>query len=169
MLLAVFPVLLVALSPRPGNCATAQPSLQRVFHLVGIAGVRRNERVNVTFTSDSLQFQTKQVHYSIPYARIQQVLLLRADRRYEGRTYALAVATYGLGGLLILKKHHVDTAVIDYVNERQGKMGIVLQMELAQGEQFWNLLKGQNVNVIEPDAAPDTPTQKQNSSNQKDR
>src|SRR6266568_1635708 len=135
----------------PGYCIeAAQPGLQKLFHLVGIPGLRRDERVNLTLDSDGLLFQTKKVRYGVPYTRIHQVLLLRADRRYEGRTYVAALATYGVGALLILKKHHVDTVVLDYVNERGGKMGIVIQMETSQGEHFENLLKSRDVSVVEP-------------------
>lgn len=147
--------------PNPGHCTEGeQPGLQKLFHLVGIPGLRRDERVNLTLTSDGLLFQTRKVRYQVPYTRIHQVLLLAADRRYEGRTYAAAVATYGIGALLILKKHHVDTVVLDYVNERGGKMGIVLQMETSQGEQFRNLLQSRGVPVVEPEG-PSEPLPKE--------
>jgi hypothetical protein len=135
-----------------GYCAEiAQPGLQKLFHLVGIPGLRRDERVNLTSNAEGLLFETKKVQYQVSYTRIHQVLMLRADRRYEGRTYAAALATEGIGALLILKKHHVDTAVVDYVNERGGKMGIVVQMEISQGDQFRNLLKSRGVSVVEPE------------------
>lgn len=133
-----------------GNCAaSSQPVFQNLFHLVGIPGLRRDARVNLTGNSDGILFQSKKIEYEVPYAHIHQVLLLSADRRYEGRTYAAALATYGIGSLLILKKHHVDTVVLDYVNERGGKMGIVVQMETSQGEQLSSLLKSRGVSVVE--------------------
>jgi hypothetical protein len=136
----------------PGYCIdSVQPGLQKLFHLVGIPGLRRDVRVNLNLDSDGLSFQTKKDTYQVPYARINQVLLLSSDRRYEGRTYAAAVATYGVGALLILKKHHVATVVLDYVNERGGKMGIVLQMETSQGELFKNLLQSRGVSIAEPE------------------
>ena len=123
---------------------------------MGIPGLRRDERVNLTANSDGVLFQTKKIKYQVPYARIHQVLLLSADRRYEGRTYAAALATFGVGSLLIMKKHHVDTVVLDYVNERGGKMGIVIQMETSQGEHFSNLLKSRSVPVVEPEGLPES-------------
>lgn len=145
-----------------GYCADNRPSnFQNVFHLVGIPGLRRNERVNLTANSDGVLFQKKNTDYEVPYARIHQVLLLRADRRYEGRTYAAALATYGIGSFLILKKHHVDTVVLDYVNERGGKMGIVIQMEVSQGEQLSSLLKSQSVSVVEPEGISESSLQDQ--------
>jgi len=123
---------------------------------VGIPGLQRDERVNLNPDADGLSFQTRKVQYAVPYERIHQVLLLKADRRYEGRTYAAAVATYGLGALLILKKHHVDTVVLDYVNERGGKMGIVLQMEPSQGDYLRTVLNSRGVPVVEPGEASDS-------------
>ena len=134
-----------------------KPGFQKLFHLVGIPGLRRDERVNLTPDSDGLLFHTDKVQYHVPYVRIHQVLLLSADRRYEGRTYAAALATYGFGSLFILKKHHVDTVVLDYVNERGGKMGIVLQMEKSQGAQIGDLLKGHGISVLEPKTSPESP------------
>jgi len=137
--------------PHPAfSIESAQPGLEKLFHLAGIPGLRRDERVNLSLTPDGLLFETKKVHYQVPYVQIHQILVLQADRRYEGRTYAAAVATYGIGSLLILKKHHVDTVVLDYVNERGGKMGIVVQMEVSQGEHFKDLLKGRNLPLVEP-------------------
>ena len=141
----------------PGYCIEpAKPGLQKLFHLVGIPGLRRDERVNLTMDSDGLLFQTKKVQYQVPYARIHQVLLFSSDRRYEGRTYAAAVAAGGVGMLLILKKHHVNTVVLDYVNERGGKMGIVLQMETSQGEVFKNQLKSRGVSIEEPEGVSES-------------
>ncbi|MDE3187650.1 MAG: hypothetical protein KGM96_09035 [Acidobacteriota bacterium] len=154
----------------PGYCIDAdQSSFQKVFHLVGIPGLRRDERVNLTLDSDGFSFQTRKVQYQVPYARIHQVLLLSSDRRYEGRTYAAALATYGVGALLILKKHHVDTVVLDYVNERGGKMGIVLQMETSQGEVFKNLLKSRGVSIEEPERLSESLPKQQTVTNATDR
>jgi hypothetical protein len=154
----------------PGYCIEpAQPGLQKLFHLVGIPGLRRNERVNLTLDSDGLLFQTPKTPYQVPYARIHQVLLLSSDRRYEGRTYAAALATYGVGALLILKKHHVVTVVLDYVNERGGKMGIVLQMEPSQGEVFKNLLQGRGVTIEEPEGLSESLSKQQTGTDTTDR
>src|SRR5580704_4090315 len=147
LIVAAF-VFVMSLPPGYG-VAPEQPGFQKLFHLVGVPGLRRDERVNLSPDADGLSFQTRKVQYHVPYARIHQVLMLQADRRYEGRTYAAALATEGIGSLLILKKHHVDTAVLDYVNERGGKMGIVIQMEPSQGDQFKALLKSRGVLVVE--------------------
>jgi len=127
-----------------------EPGFQRLFHLAGIPGVEREARVDLVPGSDALVFQTRKVRYEVPYARIRDVLLLSADRRYEGATYAAAVATPGAGAFLILKKHHVDTAVLNYSNDRGGQMGIVVQMERSQGEHLKKLLTGKGVRIGEP-------------------
>lgn len=149
--------LLVALSlPFCGHCVEKENTgYQKIFHLVGVPGLRRDQRVDLIPSKDGLLFKTKKVEYEVPFARTKQVVLFRADRRYEGRTYAAAVATpFGIGSLLILKKHPVDTVVLDYVNERGGKMGIVVQMERDQGAAFKNTLQGYGVTVVEPEGTP---------------
>jgi hypothetical protein len=135
------------------SSATGQAStFQNLFHLAGIPGVRGEARVDMIPNANELVFQTRKVKYEVPYTRIRQVILLHSDRRYEGRTYLAAVVTpYAVGSLFILKKHHMDTAVLDYVNERGGKMGIVLQMETAQGDQFKQLLTSKGIVVSEPE------------------
>jgi hypothetical protein len=157
---AVAWVLLAAILPyvffvaTPVHCVESrQPEFQKLFHLVGIPGLRRDQRVDLTTNAEGLLFETKQTQYLVPYARLRQVLLLSADRRYEGRTYAAALATYGVGALLILKKHHVDTVILDYVNERGGKMGIVIQMETSQGQLFEESLKQRGISITNPERA----------------
>lgn len=149
-------LLLVTSLPCPGYCVEQEtPGFKSLFHLVGVPGLRRDQRVDLIPGTDGLLFKTKRVEYSVPYARTTQIVLFRSDRRYEGRTYAAALATpFGLGSLLILKKHPVDTVVLDYVNERGGKMGIVVQMERAQGEELKTLLKGYGISVVEPEGTP---------------
>jgi hypothetical protein len=164
LMLAAF--LAVSCFGNPGYCSeNGKPAFQKLFHLVGIPGLRRDQRVNLVPDTDGLLFQTSKVQYRVPYARIHQVLVFPADRRYEGRTYAAALATYGVGSLLILKKHHVDTVVVDYVNERGGKMGIVLQMETSQGEQLSSLLKNHGVSVVEPEDLPQSPLKDETGTN----
>ncbi len=154
---AAMVVLLTAVGFCGTSCSSAgqAPAFQNLFHLAGIPGVHDEARVNMIPGTDALIFQAHKVHYAVPYARIHQVILLRSDRRYEGRTFLAAIATpYGAGGLLILKKHHMDTAIFDYVNERGGKMGIVVQVETAQGDQLKALLTAKGIAVSEPGGSP---------------
>jgi len=149
--------------------AEGEPGFHRLFHLVGVPGVQREARIDLEPGAEALVFKYKKVRYEVPYTRIQRVLLLRADRRYEGATYAAAVATFGIGGLLILKKHHVDTVVFDYVNERGGKMGIVVQMEREQGEQFRSLMTAKGISLNEPEGSPELGSQDQPKADMADR
>ena len=87
----------------------------------------------------------------VPYARIKQVLLLVATRNYEKAAIAFGTATAALGipvgSLLILKKHKVDTVVVDYENERHGRIGLVIQMEKGKGKEIGALLGGPTVSL----------------------
>ncbi len=139
--------------PNLGYCVEKEHiGYENLFHLVGVPGLRRDQRVDLIPTTDGLLFKTKKVEYHVPFERTRQIFLFRADRRYEGMTYAAAIVTpFAIGSLLILKKHPVDTVVLDYVNERGGLMGIVIQMERVQGEALKTLLKGYGVSVVEPE------------------
>lgn len=151
-------ILIFASACNPAFCAPAeQPGFQKLFHLAGVPGLRRDDRVNLVLNPDGLVFQTKKVRYQVPYARIHQILLLHADRRYEGGTYLAALATYGVGSLFILKKHHVDTVVLDYSNEHGGKMGIVVQMDPDQADIFKELMKTHGTPIEEPQGLPEPP------------
>ncbi len=164
--------LLTVLSlPYPGFCAEKeQIGYRNIFHLVGVPGLRRDQRVNLIPSKDGLLFKTKNVEYRVPFARTKQIILFRADRRYEGRTYAAAVATpFAIGSLLILKKHPVDTVVLDYVNERGGMMGIVVQMERDQGAALKHELQGYGVTVMEPEGTPVLSSQQESGSEVKER
>jgi hypothetical protein len=168
--LLVTALLILGFFTGPLYCAEGQQvEFQHLFHLVGLPGLGHDERVNLTSNAEGLLFHTKKVQYQVAYGRIHQVVLFPADRRYEGRTYAAAVATYGLGSLLILKKHHVDTVVVDYVNERGGKMGIVLQMETTQEAPLKELLRSRGVSIIEPEGVPEPLPKEETGSNSTDR
>ena len=133
------------------NAAEApKPEFRRVFHLVGVPKVRRDERIDISLGASGLVFQHQKMRHEVPYERIRGVLVLRGDRVYEKGTYAAAVATFGAGGFLILKKHHVDTVLFDYDNERGGRMGIVVQLETLEGLRLKTLLAEKGVNVNEP-------------------
>lgn len=165
-------VLLIVISlPSPGYCVEQEtPGLKSLFHLVGVPGLRRDQRVDLIPSADGLLFKTKKVEYGVPFVRTTQIVIFRSDRRYEGRTYAATLATpFGLGSLLILKKHPVDTVVLDYVNERGGKMGIVVQMERAQGEELKTVLKGYGVSVVEPEGTPILSSQQESGTEVKER
>jgi len=100
---AVATLLVLNLWSHPASAAQSQhPELRNLFHLAGIPGLRRDQRVNLALNPVAFVFETAKVHYEVPYSRVHQALLLPADRRYEGRTYAAALATYGVGTLFIL-------------------------------------------------------------------
>jgi hypothetical protein len=136
------------------ECAAADDAVRLVkgvFHLAGVRELPRDQRVNLGFSGDSLAVMRKsKAIRTIPFARIQRVRRLAGSRDNPGAAYAAAVATMGMGGqLLILKKHKVDTFVIDYVNERGGEMGLALQMEPAGGARAKEWFEGAGVSVEE--------------------
>ena len=94
------------------------------------------------------------VLYQVPYVRIKQILLLRANRNYEKTAFAAQVAggAFGIPGgqLLILKNHKVDTVVVDYENERNGRMGLVVQMERGKGQELGAGLAKHGITVVDP-------------------
>jgi hypothetical protein len=146
---------------------------RKSFHIVGLPDTKRGERVDVSFGLDELVFERKSrsgLAYHLPYRRIQQALLLHADRHYEKSTAAAGAATGALGlpfgALLILQKHKVDTLVIDYQSESGGRMGIVLQLERDQEPAISARLKEHGVTVIDPPPDPSPPPSRKKNSAQ---
>jgi hypothetical protein len=139
---------------------TADDNFPGVFHIAGVPELKSDQRVGLHLALDSLTVERAKVTYSVPYARIKQVLLFHAARNYEksaGTAASASTLAIGIpvGALLMLKKHKVDTVIIDYENERHGRMGIVLQVERGQGEEVGAILKKHGVTVVDPPA--DTP------------
>jgi hypothetical protein len=126
----------------------------RVFHITGIPALKRDQRVDISVMTEGLVFTHVKLSHRVPYLSIKQVLLLNAARNYEKTTELATIAGSALGvrvgALLILVKHKVDTAVIDYQNERGGRMGIVIQLTQGEGERFMNTLRDHGVVVVNP-------------------
>jgi hypothetical protein len=134
----------------------------KVFHIAGIREVPRNARGDLILTAGELTFQQgKKQRLLLPFDRIQRVQFLAGDRNYEKAAYGAAVATLpigGIGALLILKKHKVATFVFDYLNERGGRMGLVIQMEVKDGSACKEWMSRFGVSIEEP--APAAATKK---------
>lgn len=137
----------------------------KVFHIAGIREVPRNARGDLILTAAELTFQQgKKQRLLLPFDRIQRVQFLAGDRNYEKAAYGAAVATLpigGIGALLILKKHKVATFVFDYLNERGGRMGLVIQMELKDGSACKEWMSRFGVSIEEPAPAAEIKTPKQ--------
>jgi hypothetical protein len=139
----------------PGSAIAAD--FRRTFHVAGLPDTKRGQRVDLSFGADELIFEggsgTRST-YRLPYRRVKQALLLRSERHYEKTTVTAAAATgaFGVpvGALLILKKHKMDAVVIDYENERGGRMGVVLQLDRNQKQDLTVRLKEHGVTVIDP-------------------
>ena len=156
MLLALLPVCGWASEDVEGKTLTVKGA----FHEVGLPKVRRGQKVDLTFTADSLAVDRKdKTVATVPYKNMRRVQLLSGVRHYPGATYAAAVATFGAGAFLILKKRKVDTLVLEYVNERGGAMGAVFQMPIPEGARLKQWLERFGVPVEEP-APPAPPASK---------
>jgi hypothetical protein len=128
-----------------------QLAVPKVFHIAGIPGLYRDARGDLILTANDLLFrQGKKQRVVVPLSRIRKALFISGERHYEKATYAAAVATFGIGGFLIMKKHKVDTFILDYTNERGGLMGMVLQIETKDGSKCRDWLKQFGVRVEEP-------------------
>ncbi len=147
-----------AVAPPPVEAVTNNLTLQNVFHIVGVPGVRRNRRVDVSFNSQSLGIQQgKKQRLSVPYGRIRHAEMLEGTRTYAKATYAAVLSGGVAGALLLLKKQHVDTFVFDYVNDRGGQMGLILQVPGGKGAACRDWLRRFGVAVEEPEPLPPAP------------
>ncbi len=135
-------------------------TVPKVFHIAGIPGQRRNERLTLILEDKKLVCEKKSVKVlEVPYERFRRAQLVSGTRDYPEATYIAAVTTFGIGGLLIAKKRKMDVLVLDFVNERGGKMGLVLQLPLGQGPACKEWLAHRGISVEEPEPAP-APTPK---------
>ena len=132
-------------------------TIQRVFHIAGVPGLTRNARGDLMLTGKQIAFnRKKKTAYAVPYERLRHVQLLRGERHYPEATYALVLATGGIGSLLLLKKRRMDVLVVDFVSERGGQMGMVIQLPAGDGVKCSDWLKQFGIAVEEP-PLPGTP------------
>jgi hypothetical protein len=135
-------------------------TVPKVFHIAGIPGQRRNARLTLILEDKKLVCERKGVRVlEVTYERFRRTQLVSGARDYPEATYIAAVTTFGIGGLLIAKKRKMDVLVLDFVNERGGRMGLVLQLPLGQGPACKEWLAQRGISVEEPEPAP-APTQK---------
>jgi hypothetical protein len=133
--------------------------LPKVFHMAGIPGLKRNARGDLILNSRELIFKHgKKQPLVVPVERIRRVQVLSGERHY-GKTTALAYIAGGAPGtLLLLKKRKVDTVVFDYLNERGGLMGMVIQVPQKQGEECKNWMARYGAVTEEPQPSSTMPT-----------
>jgi len=125
--------------------------LPKSFHMAGIPRVARGARGDLILTDREMVFrQGSKDRLVLPYERMRYVQMLSGARNYEGTTYGMAVAFGFPGALMILKKHKVDILIVDYLNERGGRMGLVMQVELRHGSTCKDWLTRFGVTVEEP-------------------
>lgn len=152
---AIFASATEASAPLAVEAVTDNLVLENVFHIVGVPGLRRNARVDLNFDSKALHIQQgKKERLLVPYGRMRHAEMLDGTRSYAKATYG-AVLTGGVAGaLLLLKKQRVDTLVFDYVNDRGGQMGLVLQVPQGKGAACRDRLRRSGVATDEPEPMP---------------
>ena len=147
----------------PAAATPAEPdnlSVSGVFHIVGVPGLKRNARGDLLLSKSDLTLKKgNKPLLVLPYARIQKFEVLSGERHYEKAT-AAASAVSSFGAFLILVKHKVDTVVVEYVNERNGKMAMVLQLPEHEGARCQQWLEGHGVKSEGQEPQPATPEKK---------
>jgi hypothetical protein len=148
--------LLLASAPAAQLANGANAEFPRAFHVTGLPDVKRGQRVDIRFADDEVVFEHKATVHHAPFIRVKQVLLLHAARNYEKSTAAAAVVTGALGvpfgALMILQKHKVDSVVVDYENDRGGRMGLIVQLESGKGQEIGAMFTKHGVSVVDPPA-----------------
>jgi hypothetical protein len=136
-------------------------TLRKIFHLVGVPGLKRDARSDLILSEREIVFQKgKKQLLALPYDRIHRVQWFSGERDYA-KEAVIATAFVGTPGLLLfLKKSKVDTLVLDYLNERGGLMGIVIQIPQKQGASCKDWLARFQVVVEEPIPPPAAPPDK---------
>ena len=144
-----------AREPSPAPAEAGKLSVSGVFHIVGVPGLKRNAHGNLVVTTTDLTFlKDNKPLLVVPYARIERVEVISGERHY-GKTTAAAVAVSPLGAFLIFAKRHVDTMVVEYLNERNGKMALVLHLPEHEGVhcQEWMARYGVKTEAEKPQPA----------------
>jgi hypothetical protein len=104
------------------------------FHIVGIPAIRRNKKIDLSITTHEIDFLEggKRV-YQIPFERVVRVQMNLEKRDYAKTTYAAVLALGAPGALMLAYKRTVDALVINYKNERNGTMEMVIQVSKGMG------------------------------------
>jgi hypothetical protein len=133
----------------------SQVTVRSAFHIVGAPGVKRNARVDLYFTSEGLRLkQGDRDVLAVPYDHMTSLEVLDGTRTYAKATYASVLAFGVPGALMLTKKKHVDTLVLDYVNERGGQIGLIVQVPAGQGAICCDWVRQHKVKVHEPEPLP---------------
>jgi hypothetical protein len=158
--------LVVLLASSFAGKLTLAADFPRAFHVAGLPDVKRGQRVDISFAADHVVFERAGTSHLVPFTLVKTVLLLRAERNYEKSTITAAALTGALGvpfgALMILQKHKVDTVIVDYQNERSGRMGLVVQLERGKGQEIGSMFIKHGIAVVDP--PPDPPKKKSKTS-----
>jgi len=127
--------------------------------MAGVSDVKRNAHVDLAFQDTALVIlKGNSPKLTIPYEQIRRVQILQSGRYYEKSAVAADVAgevfgVPGVGVLVMLIKDHVTSLVFDYVNERGGAYGLVVEVPQDQWPRCRDRLTRAGVTLEEPPPA----------------
>ena len=157
LVLGLLAMAATGLAQDPAPSAPASPATLRipdVFHVVGVPGLAREEKLTLILDETGLAYEKKKKAGPIlAYARVQRAEIVSGER--EAGSYVSGPGDLGtamaLGSLVFAKKKKQDVLVIDFVNERGGRMGLVLFLPLGKGNACRDWLTQHGVAVTEPE------------------
>jgi len=145
-----------AASSKDGQAVSSEFTVHNAFHIAGLEGVKRNGRVDLTFRDTGIVVSRgERTEVEIRYDNIQRVQVLQSGRYYGKSAVAAEVAGQmvgvpGLGLLVMLKQDHVTSLVFNYVNQRGGQFGLVLEVPQNQWPRCLDWLTRGGVRIEEP-------------------
>ena len=132
-----------------------------VFHIVGVPGLKRNARGDLLLGKSDLTFKKgNKPLLVLPFTRIQKFEVLSGERHYGKTAAAVSAVSPVAGAFVMFVKRHVDTVVVEYVNERNGKMAMVLQLPEHEGARCQQWLERHGAKGEGQEPQPATPEKK---------
>lgn len=156
LVLGLLAMAATGLAQDPASSAAASPAILRipdVFHVVGVPGLSRDEKLTLILDDTGLAYEKKKkAGPVVAYERVRRAEIFSGER--ESGAYVSGPGDLGtamaLGSLLFAKKKKQDMLAIDFVNERGGRMGLVLFLPLGKGTPCRDWLTQHGVAVTEP-------------------
>jgi hypothetical protein len=134
-----------------------------VFHVVGFSGLARDEKLTLVLDDTGLSYQKDKRSAVVPYERVRHAEILSSERVkggfYDAPPGAGAEVAMISNLLIANKKRKTDMLVVDFVNERGGRMGLVLQLPRGQGVACGGWLARHGV-AVGPSGSPTPSTER---------
>jgi hypothetical protein len=157
LVLGLLAMAAMGLAQDPASSAAASPATLRipdVFHVVGVPGLGRDEKITLILDDTGLAYEKKKkAGPVVAYERVRRAEIVSGER--QSGPYVVGPGDMGtataLASLVFAKKRKLDVLVLDFVNERGGRMGLVLQLPLGKGAACRDWLARHGVAVTEPE------------------